>query len=67
MVLGINPLGSIVMSIIIGSKMMVWGRKRCLIVALIGQSIVLTLFGLLNYMTGSKGLFLTMSMTTRIL
>jgi hypothetical protein len=28
-------LGSIFMSLVIGSMMAVWGRKRCLIVALI--------------------------------
>jgi MFS family permease len=67
LVFGINPLGSIVMSVVIGGMMMVWGRKKCLIASLVLQSCVQVLFGCLNFMTDNKGLFIAMSMITRIL
>jgi MFS family permease len=34
-VFGINPLGSIVFSLVIGSLISVWGRRKCMVGALI--------------------------------
>ncbi|CAK80851.1 unnamed protein product (macronuclear) [Paramecium tetraurelia] len=65
LVFSINPLGSILFSFVIGSFIQVWGRKKCLMIALVVQSSVQILFGCLNFMTDNKALFFSMSLISR--
>lgn len=34
-VMAINPLGGVVFSLILGAKMAKWGRKKCMLIALV--------------------------------
>ncbi|CAD8147875.1 unnamed protein product [Paramecium octaurelia] len=66
-IFGLNPIGAFFFSLVMGKKMSHWGRRRCMLLGLVIQSAVVVAFGLLDFMTFNKELFVTVSCVTRFL